>query len=46
MTTTSVLLRNAEKPLSIGRMPSLTRKSSATVIMPRLLKPATICLGV
>ena len=27
-------------------MPSLTRKSNATVIMPRLLKPATICCGV
>ena len=28
------------------RMPSLTRNNSATVIMPRLLNPATICLGV
>ena len=28
------------------RMPSLTRNSRATVIMPRLLNPATICLGV
>ena len=29
----------------LWRMPSLTRKSNATVIIPRLLKPATICLG-
>ena len=74
MTTTGVLLRKAEKALTMGRMrhcafvteaplpgrsflttvpsaplcrmPSLTRKSRATVIMPRLLNPATICLGV
>ena len=74
MTTTGVLLRNAENALTMGRsrnwafatvvfsygnsfltmvlsaplclIPSLTRKSNATVIMPRLLNPATICFGV
>ena len=74
ITTTGVLLRKAEKALTMGRSlswafmtvvsfsgssfltmvlsaplcrtPSLTRKSRATVIMPRLLNPATICFGV
>ena len=40
----SFFITVANAPL--WRTPSLTRKSNATVIMPRLLNPATICLGV
>ena len=39
----SLFTTSASAPL--WRTPSLTRKSRPTVIMPRLLNPATICLG-